>query len=308
MKTICVINNTLIMKRWAIIGFLSWKDHAKPEDKFVVLECYDQYNSSCIGSQHISKLGLNSKNWYEVLSEEQEGKYGDMKKDTSLSGLNQASAFWDYIKDMDDNEYVELVDPDILYSKPFNYKSTAKIIADLSFENWHMHLMTKHKDIFTKKVIPGAYQPIYGLVKDIKILFPLWIENSLSIVKNESVLKELRIGSKKWWCSMFGFSKTISDLEIEFDFLDLNKVPGYAVGKPLRGYHWAVTIGKNYSKHKIDHLLNNGEVSYKHFDEDIYFHEKLRSILKDDDIFRNNDFSKIINDPQFIGSNLIKNM
>ena len=302
MKTILVINNALVMKRWAIISFLSWKNYAKPEDKFIVLECYDKYNPSCVDSIDLPKLGVNSKNWYEVLSEQQMKKYGKMKKVLGFSGLNQPAAFWDYIeKNIADDEYIELSEPDVLFAKPFEYKSNTKIIADSSYENWHMFLLTKNSEIFDKKIIPGAYAPIYGLAKDFKKLLPFWIENSLSISTNPNLLKNLAPIHKNWWCSMFGFAKTISDLEIEYSFLEINKVPGFQIGKVLRGYHWSVTMGKNYSKHTIDHIASGGEIKYDHYDEDIYFHENLKLILKDEEIFKNNDFSKVINDPQFIG-------
>lgn len=122
--------------------------------------------------------------------------------------INVYTAVQQIINQLDNEEYIEIIDADMIHLKKFDLSlpNDDEIYVDDIYEKWHMFINSKNRYVIEKylkhsdfQYMNGGWNSI-GKVKTMKKLLPEIIDVSIDIATNSE--NELH----KWWSGMFGLN------------------------------------------------------------------------------------------------------
>lgn len=131
--------------------------------------------------------------------------------------INVYTSVQQIINQLDDEEYIEIIDADMIHLKRYNLPlpNENEIFVDDFYENWHMFINSKNRHVVDKYLVHkdegymnGGWNSI-GKVKTMKKLLPEIIDISIDIATNNE--NELY----RWWSGMFGLNAACHNQRIK---------------------------------------------------------------------------------------------
>lgn len=129
----------------------------------------------------------------------------DIPDGDAFMPLNLYAAIVHVIDDLNDDDYIEIIDSDMFHLRPFSstLPGDNEINADDRYENWHMFVNSKNRYVIEKYLkhndegYMNGGSNIVGKVKVVKKLLPEIIDVAIDIVKTAPDHRH------RWWSCMF---------------------------------------------------------------------------------------------------------
>jgi len=130
---------------------------------------------------------------------------------------NVFTAAYQVTRDVDDEEYLEIIDADLFHLKKYDgyLPSDNEVVVDATYENWHLKVNSDNRNIIHKYLHHNDYQYMNGgfnVILKKKVFDKIYHEAVETSIK---VSDEYPNTSHSWWALMYGLNVACHNSKIK---------------------------------------------------------------------------------------------